>query len=162
MPSSDKNVDLYYKRLSHITKPNGSETLTQAAKRVVDSIRNNDLFQEVVYYCNWLEKQNDPDDTRTDENISRLIFEINESLSMSGFDISRYKELFFGKAGDRPKIDLLLAGHIHAYAEDTGVLVADKMLYEDKTSINGYVIYNMQAYNDSDKPRKAQYDKERL
>ena len=162
MPSSDKNVDLYYKRLSHITKPNGSETLTQAAKRVVDSIRNNDLFQEVVYYCNWLEKQNDPDDTRTDENISRLIFEINESLSMSEFDINRYKELFFGKVGDRPKIDLLLAGHIHAYAEDTGVLVADKMLYEDKTSINGYVIYNMQAYNDSDKPRKAQYDKERL
>lgn len=92
-----------------------------------------------------------------------LLFEINESLSMSEFDKTRYSEMFLEDDKDRRKIDLLLAGHIHAYAENDGTLVADKMLYEGKTNINGYVIHDMRSFFDPDKKeRRSQYKRERL
>lgn len=76
------------------------------------------------------------------EEISRLFYEIGESIRMGEQDKKLFEDFIDHKVGDR---DLYSVGHIHAYAEDAAkhILVADKLLDDSREEIHGYIIQNM-------------------
>lgn len=143
-PQSDR----YFRRFAETMETKSGESRETAAKRYTDNIRKNLLFQEISYYYNWVQETQNRLflGDRTDERISRLMHEINESQIMSAYDRKEYQALF--NDSDSPsnrQVDLLLAGHIHAYAESSGTLVASKLFFENNSEVNGYIIKGFAA-----------------
>ncbi len=148
-PSPDLRSDRYFKRFDETMKPQPGESRQAAAKRYADSIRKNLLFQEIRYYYNWVKETQDRPflGDRTNERISRLMHEINENQIMSAYDRKEYQSLFDDpspsqnrQVAQNRQVDLLLAGHIHAYAESKNTLVASKLFFENNSDVNGYII----------------------
>ena len=120
------------------------------AKRVVEKMRKNELYQQIKNYYNWLCDSGCPNR----EQISQLFYEVEESLAMSKFD----KECFNEIIRSINRKDLYLAGHIHAYAENEqeNILVADKLFSDESDDIRGFII---KMKEDGTKPR---YEHRRL
>lgn len=106
-----------------------------AARRVVSDMRRNELYQRIKSYYEWLNQERR---CLNQEQISQLVYEIQENLSMSRYDMKCFSRLM-EKIGKR---DLTLSGHIHAYADDPSehILVADKLFYDEDKAIRGYII----------------------
>ncbi len=151
--SKQYESDMYYTRLKDTAKGD--------IKKAVENMRKNDLYLQIKSYEKWLEDNHLTDrqdlskkiSALCDEQISKLIFEVNESLMMSKYDDRNFKDLMgeIEKETDET-IDLFLAGHIHAYAEtskknDKGeivhFLVADRLHDPERLGIHGYVLLNM-------------------
>ncbi len=162
--SPDVEMDNYCKRLmSAANSVPISKSKNEAGKEFVQKMKENKLYQQLERYYNWLktvyvkkskEQGEDVYDNNFEEwseEISKLLYEVGESIRMGEQD----KELFFDFIGrelnDR---DLYLAGHIHAYAEDEAnhILVADKLFDQSRTEIHGYIIQNLVKGTGDDKP----------
>lgn len=163
-PASRLEHEPYHNRLQEYYKSKMGINQPISPKSITSSIRDNDLYQEIMYYRNWVMAKSGRTNAekRTDERISRMIFEINESLSMSEYDKKTYSELFVEEETSFRKIDLMLAGHIHAYAEQQGTLVADRMFNSEQNSINGYIIYDMEIRTDKTGNSVAGYQHQRF
>lgn len=134
-------VDDMLRKDSHSSQDNRDKV----AKKVVRKMKENDLYKQLEKYNNWLEVVTNKDETDSDEwseEISKLLYEVDESIRMGEQD----KELFYNfidkEIGDK---DLYLAGHIHAYAEDINnhILVADKLFDKSRVEIHGYIIQDL-------------------
>ena len=109
-----------------------------SAKEVTLRVRQNELYQQLKKYYNWLKKIDDTEEWS--EEISRLFYEIDESIRMGEQDKQLFEKFIKQRVPDK---DLYLAGHIHAYAENQSILVADKLLDESREEMHGYIIQNM-------------------
>lgn len=105
-------------------------------KSLVTQLEENDLFKRIRHYYTWL-----CGSKKWDEHISKLFYEVNESIRMSSSDKFSFRQ-FIEKIQENNKFDLYLAGHVHAYAEDPQqhILVADKLFGGDRKDIRGYII----------------------
>lgn len=109
-------------------------------------IRNNELYQQISYYCRWCAASQP---NGCDERISKLIHDISECALMSQND----KKEFNNAIKAAGKIDLYLAGHIHAYRKHVApddstdliryILVSDQLYDKNRTGIHGYIIQDM-------------------
>lgn len=146
--SPGDEVDKYYKRLwfEAVDMPKGKigkdeavrKAAEKAAKEVTLRVRQNELYQQLKKYYNWLKKIDDTEEWS--EEISRLFYEIDESIRMGEQDKQLFEKFIKQRVPDK---DLYLAGHIHAYAENQSILVADKLLDESREEMHGYIIQNM-------------------
>lgn len=137
---ADGTADQFYSRLKDLADKRTSDGASDsdklaAARQVVSDMHKNELYQRIKSYYDWLNQ-----DRRclNQEQISQLLYEIQENLSMSRYDMGCFKRLMEEVKGR----DLTLAGHIHAYAEDSPnhILVADKLFYDGSDDIQGYII----------------------
>lgn len=138
--------------------------------KIVRKVRENDLYLQLKLYAEWLRKSED----LSNEKISKLIFEVNESIQMGKWDELNFKELMkeIGEISQLP-IDLYLAGHVHAYTEwdpEKGgdkedrpnikyVLVADRLYDKERPGVHGYLIQNMRIKKNkgADAPEKFKH-----
>lgn len=152
--ASGPEVDKYCKRL--MPKVCGKSDAEKkkaalaAAKRVVEKMRQNELYRQIRSYYNWLCKSGCPNQ----EQISQLFYDVEESLTMSRFDKDCFKKII----DSAKRKDLYLAGHIHAYAENKTehILVANKLFSDESDDICGYIV---KMKEDTTQPR---YDHKRL
>lgn len=146
--ASDPRVEAYFNVLSSLvdTVP----VIATAAKKVIQSFEEKDLYQQIQKFYNWLDSTAttiDQLDTQ-DESISELIHNVYESICMSEQDKNQF-HTFMDDINKDTGVDLYLAGHIHAYAETIGqkgkidTLVADKFFSGSEGNIRGYVITHL-------------------
>ena len=110
---------------------------TSAERKVlVKQLEENDLYKRIEYYHKWLSGSQ-----KWNEHISKLFFEVNESIRMSTSDKASFRQ-FIENIQEKSKFDLYLAGHVHAYAEDPRqhILVADKLFDDGRMDVRGYII----------------------
>lgn len=135
------------KRFRNHLAPDASFLSSNAipGKAIAASVRNNELYQQISYYCRWCADSNS---NVCDERISKLIHEISECALMSQND----KKEFDRSIQAAGKIDLYLAGHIHAYRKHVAddptdlircILVSDQLYDKNRTGIHGYIIQDM-------------------
>lgn len=143
--SPSEAVDHYYERLKYVSAgmSKGNKDEKEAAKAVVRQVKENELYQQLGKYYNWLkticDTKTKPKDEEWSEEISQLIYEVGESIRMGEQDKKIFKN-FIDKVEEK---DLYLAGHIHAYAVDENILVADKLFDNSRLEMHGYIIQNM-------------------
>ena len=148
--SMKQESDRYYNRLKATAK--------DGIKKAVEDMRKNDLYNLIKCYEKWINELNTKGNENSafcDEQISKLIFEVNESIMMSKYDERNYKRIIDKIERETGEtIDLFLAGHIHAYAESSKqsgegkiehFLVADRLYDPERLGIHGYVILNVSA-----------------
>lgn len=150
--SPDSQVDAYCQVLNSLIekqrlKPGKEE---EAVEAVIQSFEKNDLYRQIKKLYDWL--TNSPDDRN--EEISELLYDVDESILMSTRDKKQFKDFITSINGSHGgQIDLYLSGHIHAYAEsfiddqedkgDSDILVADKFFPDNSSDIHGYLIWNL-------------------
>lgn len=157
-PGPDPISEYYVNWISNVIGGPGLTTEEKKARLKVlrKKLEENNLYNRVVQYRNWL---GDNDDWN--EVISQISYEVNESITMGTED----KEAFLGVYNDlinnvknsqicrNNVVNLYLAGHIHAYSERDGIiLVADKMIDDYRDDIRGYLIYDASIKNGKGNP----------
>ena len=129
-------ADAFFKRLKEYAHDMASEYLYKEKKDIVDEMKANELYQQIEKYYNWLMLGSEI----WSEDISKLLHEVGESTCMGEQDKELFKNFIDGEIKDK---DLYLAGHIHAYAKNGDILVADKLFDKRRTEIHGYIIQNL-------------------
>ena len=142
--ASQLSSDPYYFLLRATAEKDSSIQYAHAIENLIVNIKNNDLYQQIERYYNWLHSEQCPND----EHILSLFHEIDSCIKMSRFD-----QLCFEKTiHECDLLDYYLAGHVHAYQERTftvdgglgkqqiQVLVADRLFYGVNSGINGYIL----------------------
>ena len=128
--------DPFFLRLNEFAKNMVSKGLYKREKDIVGKMKENELYQLIEKYYNWLKLESEV----WSEDISKLLHEVGESICMGEQDKELFKNFVDREIKDK---DLYLAGHIHAYAEDGDILVADKLFETGRTEIHGYIIQNL-------------------
>ncbi len=138
---ADGTADQFYSRLKALADERTCDGASDsdklaAARQVVSDMHKNELYRRIRSYYEWLNQERR---CLNQEQISQLLYEIQENLSMSRYDMECFNRLMKEVVGKR---NLTLAGHIHAYAEDPAdhILVADKLFYDGSKDIRGYII----------------------
>lgn len=145
-PGPDPISEYYVAWISNVIGAPAPTTKEKEARLKVlrKKLEENNLYKRIVQYRNWLRDNDD-----WNEVISQISYEVNESITMGMED----KEAFLGVYNDlinnvknsqicrEDVVNLYLAGHIHAYSEkDNNILVADKMIDDNRDDLRGYLI----------------------
>lgn len=133
----------FYKHLRKLISKKTTGKMTEEECReirtVIREMRENELFQQLKRYNEWLDAWIDRGELSNFEQVAQLFFAVKECLAMSTFD----KESFNQILGKARGLNLYLAGHIHAYAKEDDsylTLVADKLFYDDSVNPRGHII----------------------
>ncbi len=157
-PSPDIEADGFYQLYKKEIRLNSSSSASAYFKQ---NMYTNELYQKMKLYYDWLNNMNQHEIPFSvlDEKISRLVSEIAELKIVSEEDLEMFKHSIDsvypmnlnGNETCTQYVDLYLAGHIHAYAEEsqTHILIADRMIHEDDNKVYGYLITNLQGSTSS-------------
>lgn len=132
----DLGSDVFFKRLEEFADNMLSKSLYKERKDIVSKMKKNELYQLIEKYYNWLMIGSEI----WSEDISKLLHEVGESIRMGEQDKELFKNFIDGEIKNK---DLYLAGHIHAYAKNGDILVADKLFDKSRTEIHGYIIQDL-------------------
>lgn len=136
-------ADAFFNRLNEFADNMVSKSLYKEKKDIVGKMKENELYQLIEKYYNWLMLGSEI----WNEDISKLLHEVGESIRMGEQDKELFKNFIDEEIKDK---DLYLAGHIHAYAKNGDILVADKLFDKSRTEIHGYIIQNLVKGSEDD------------
>lgn len=154
--SGKKEEPVFYEHLRKIVckQPTG-EIASEERPKLAELIRNmrqHELFQQIERYNEWLDAWLREKRLPNSELLSQLFVEVKECLAMSAFD----KDVFDKILKSAKNLNLYLAGHIHAYAEeksgDCRILVADKLFYDQSDNVRGFMIQVSKKPDDKTDP----------